>query len=138
MKKVLLQQEPIDAAEYMRSTGTAEDGAVLCFVGTARKSSMDKEVLYLDYEVYEGMAFRELEKIVDEAMKRWPVNDCCVVHRYGRVNIAEASIFISVSTPHRDDGFKALRFIIDTIKQTVPIWKKETYSDGSVWVSERT
>ncbi len=137
MKRILLQQEPIDVAALAASVGTPDDGAVLTFVGTARRLSQDKEVMYLHYEVYESMAARELEKIIDEAAAKWPVSDCCVVHRYGRVNIGEASIFIGVSTPHRDDGFKALRYIIDTIKKTVPIWKKEFYADGSVWVSER-
>jgi molybdopterin synthase catalytic subunit len=81
------------------------------------------------------MALREMERIADDAVKRWALSDCLIIHRRGRVDVGEASVFIAVSSPHRDEGFVSLRYIIDTIKKTVPIWKKEFYSDGSAWVS---
>jgi molybdopterin synthase catalytic subunit len=137
MKIVQMQKEPIDVTGLLHKSGTVEDGAILTFIGTARKNSMGREVHYLHYDVYEDMAMRELDKIVKHAVETWPLTNCIVIHRYGRVNIGEASVFIAVSVKHREEGFAALRYIIDTIKKTVPIWKKEHYADGSVWVSER-
>ncbi|TAL30369.1 MAG: molybdenum cofactor biosynthesis protein MoaE [Spirochaetes bacterium] len=137
MKKILIQENPLDTAALIRTVGTKEDGAVLSFIGTARRGSMGKSVLYLHYEAYETMAMKELGRIADEACSRWPLSDCVIVHRTGEVGLGEPSVFIGVSTPHRAEGFQALQFIIDTIKKTVPIWKKEFFEDGSMWVSER-
>jgi len=83
------------------------------------------------------MALKEMDRIADEAMAAWPITDCLIVHRMGRVDPDKASILVAVSSRHREEGFAALRFIIDTIKKTVPIWKKEVYADGSEWVSDR-
>jgi len=83
------------------------------------------------------MAVKELKKIAEEAVSRWSVTNCIVVHRFGTVGIGEPSILIAVSSPHRDAAFQAVRYIIDTVKKTVPIWKKEYYSDGEIWVSDR-
>lgn len=137
MKKIILQQDPIDVSALLKTAGTPEDGAILSFIGTPRRFSMDKEVEYLHYEAYESMAQKELQKIADTAMDKWPITNCIIVHRYGKVELGEASIVIAVSSGHRDEGFQSLRFIIDTIKKTVPIWKKEVYRDGSVWISDR-
>ncbi|HDP81467.1 MAG TPA: molybdenum cofactor biosynthesis protein MoaE [Spirochaetes bacterium] len=136
MEAVRLQTEPLDIAALGKGVGGSGDGAILSFVGTARDSSGGREVLYLFYEAYEAMALKELEKIARHAVERWGLGDCVVVHRHGKVAIGEPSVYIGVSSPHRAEGFEALRYIIDTIKQTVPIWKKEYYMDGSVWVSE--
>ncbi len=135
MIRVAIQKEPLDESAILKNLGTDADGAVVAFVGRARNFSEGKEVLYLEYEVYESMARSELEKICTTAVERWALSGCTVVHRYGRVGIGEASIFIAVSSPHRKESFAATMFIIDTIKQTVPIWKKEYYSDGSRWIS---
>ncbi|HNR89326.1 MAG TPA: molybdenum cofactor biosynthesis protein MoaE [Spirochaetota bacterium] len=132
-----IQDGPIDIAALCERAGTDADGAALLFVGRARNHSNGKAVTHLDYEAYRSMAVRELEKIAQDACGRWDVGACAIVHRVGRVAIGEASICIAVSSPHRDDAYRASRFIIDTIKKTVPIWKKEYYEDGSMWISER-
>jgi molybdopterin synthase catalytic subunit len=137
MKTIRLQNDPIDCAAFLSAIGTVEDGAVLTFIGTPRRDSAGRPVEHLFYEAYEGMALKEMEKIADEALATWPITDCLIVHRMGRVDPGQASILIAVSAHHRDEGFAALRFIIDTIKKTVPIWKKEVYTDGSEWVSDR-
>ncbi len=136
MFRVAIQKEPLNESEILENIGTDVDGAVVAFVGRARNFSEGKEVLYLEYEAYESMARRELEKICKTAFEQWPLSGCTVIHRYGRVEIGEASIVIGVSSPHRKEAFEAAMYIIDTIKQTVPIWKKEYYADGSMWVSE--
>ncbi len=136
MKKTAFQKEPIDVERIIRETGTRSDGALVSFTGRARNRSEGKEVLKLEYELYESMARKELEKIVDNAMEKWELSCCTVIHRYGTVNIGEASIVIAVSSPHRQDSFSACMFIIDEIKMKVPVWKKEFYSDGSVWITK--
>jgi len=134
MKKIILQTKPIDINQKI---GTVQDGSIVTFLGQARNKSKDKEVLYLEYEIYESMAQKELSKIVDKATSKWSLSNCLVIHRYGRVNIAEASILIAVSSPHRAESFQAAKYIIDEIKKKVPIWKKEFYSDGSQWITPR-
>jgi molybdopterin synthase catalytic subunit len=132
-----ISDHPIDTTAVIDRAGTDEDGAVIVFIGRARNRSNNREVRCLEYEVYPGMAGRELDKIAREACRRWGLGRCAIVHRTGRVAIGEASICIAVSSPHRDDAYQASRYIIDTIKKTVPIWKKEFFTDGSQWVSER-
>jgi molybdopterin synthase catalytic subunit len=138
MIRIILQKDPIDVAVHMNEVGTDEDGAVVSFIGRARCRSNNREVKYLEYEAYEGMAEKELRKIAQDAMERWHATTITIVHRFGRVEIGESSILISVSSAHRDEAFQSTRYIIDTIKKTVPIWKKEFYSDGSMWISERS
>lgn len=138
MLKVILQKGPIDNDAVLRETASDSDGAQVAFIGRARNESRGKSVTRLEYEVYDSMARKELEKIGSEVMDRWPVSRCTIVHRFGVVEIGESSVLIAVSSPHRDEAFQAVRYIIDTIKKTVPIWKKEFYSDGAVWVSDRS
>jgi molybdopterin synthase catalytic subunit len=137
MKKFHFQTDPIDIASVYSEVGQKVDGAIVSFIGCPRMKSNDREVTHLEYEIYEEMAESELGKIIDEAMKRWPITDCSVIHRHGRVLIGETSIIICASSPHRDEAFQAVHFIIDTIKKTVPVWKKEFYTDGSMWISDR-
>lgn len=137
MIKIILQKEPIDVAAHL-DAATDEDGAIVSFTGRARCRSDNREVRYLEYEAYEGMAEKELRRIARDAMERWHASTITIVHRFGRVEIGESSIVISVSSAHRDEAFQSTRYIIDTIKKTVPIWKKEFYSDGSMWISERS
>ncbi|MCP4130622.1 MAG: molybdenum cofactor biosynthesis protein MoaE [bacterium] len=138
MKKIIFQENPINNAGILAEVGTAADGAILTFAGRARNFSRGKEVSHLEYEIYESMARKEMEKIVDSALGKWSLSCCVVVHRYGRVAIGEDSIIIALSSPHRDEAYQASRYIIDTIKQTVPIWKKEFYTDGSKWIHDRS
>lgn len=136
MIQVVIQQEPIDLARVTAEAGTDLDGAVVVFIGRARNNANGRTVERLEYEVYDGMAHRELRKAADDASARWSLNSCTVVHRYGPVSIGEASIVIAASAPHRGEAFEAVRYIIDTVKEKVPIWKKEYYSDGSSWIHE--
>ncbi|MBN1533553.1 MAG: molybdenum cofactor biosynthesis protein MoaE [Spirochaetes bacterium] len=130
----MIQQEAIDVAKYSCQLGSDADGAVVTFTGRARNMSGDKAVEYLVYDIYNGMAINEMQRIVDEAMERWRLGSCLVVHRYGKLAIGETSVFIGVSSPHREESFASSRYIIDEIKHRAPIWKKEYYSDGSRWI----
>jgi molybdopterin synthase catalytic subunit len=136
MKRTAFQKGPIDVEKIIRETGSESDGALVSFTGMARNRSEGKDVMKLEYELYESMALKELDKIVDDAVERWKLSFCTVIHRYGTVNIGEASIVIAVSSPHRKESFSACMFIIDEIKTRVPVWKKEFYSDGSIWITE--
>jgi molybdopterin synthase catalytic subunit len=135
MKKITLQNEPIDIALVMNEAGSDSDGAVVSFIGRARNNSNGKPVLYLEYEAYSEMARKQLQKVIDDAAARWALGSCILVHRTGRVDVGEASIIIAASSPHRQEAFQAVQFIIDTIKAHIPIWKKEFYPDGSSWIN---
>jgi molybdopterin synthase catalytic subunit len=126
--------EPIRESSVIEAVRSPKAGAVVTFDGRVRKTSREQTVSHLVYEAYESMALRELEKLVDEARARWPLEGIGVLHRVGRLEIEETSVFIAVSAAHRADAFAACRYLIDSIKQTVPIWKKEFFQDGSVWV----
>jgi len=136
MIEVTFQEKPIDIADIFNRAGTDADGAVVTFTGRARNNTRGRNVEHLEYELYSDMARKELEKICENAAGRWSLNTCIVAHRYGKVEIGEITIVIAVSSPHRDESYQASRFIIDTIKQRVPIWKKEFYEDGSQWISD--
>ncbi len=138
MKKILLQKDPIDISKVINEVGTEEDGAIAVFVGRPRKDSNSKEVKFIEYEIFQSMAFKEIEKIVNDIFLKWPVTHCVVVHRFGRVELREASIIIAASSPHREEAFSSVRYVIDTIKKTVPIWKTEFYSDGTSRVYDRS
>ena len=134
MRKIEFQIDSIDVVSLLTQCGSNEDGAIVTFVGQARNNTKGQKVEYLEYELFDNMAKSELNKIADFAINEWNLNDCIVIHRYGKVEIGEPTIYIAVSSPHRDEAYKASRYIIDTIKKTVPIWKKEFYSDGSHWI----
>ena len=138
MKKILIQNEEIDIAKTLAEVGTEEDGAVAVFIGRPRKDIEIQEVKYIDYEAFESMAVKEIEKIVDDSFTRWPITDCVIIHRFGRVELKDASILIVVSSPHREEAFLAVKYIIDTLKKTVPIWKTEHFADGSSKVYDRS
>lgn len=114
---------------------SASCGAINTFVGTVRNQTKGKTVLYLDFEAYEPMALKEMHKIADQAIERWPIEHISFVHRVGKLEIGDEAVFIAVSTPHRKASFEACQFCIDTLKETVPIWKKEVFEDGEVWVA---
>ncbi len=131
---IRLIRDPIFAPEILKSVGSDRAGALVTFDGRVRNHSQGRGVLYLYYEAYPEMALRELEKIVGEARRRWELEGVAVTHRLGRLEIGESSVFVAVSSPHRGEAFEACRFVIDTLKSTVPIWKKEYFEDGEVWV----
>ena len=113
------------------------DGALCLFVGVVRNENGGKAVLRLEYEAYEEMALSLMAEIEEEARRRWPVSELRMVHRLGPMGIGEASVAVAVAAPHRGESFAACRFAIDTLKQTVPIWKKEFAADGEYWVDDR-
>jgi len=128
-----LTENAIDPLACLREVESTGSGASLLFVGTTRDHFEGRAVQELAYEAYPEMAVREMEAIISEIALRWPGSRCVIVHRLGVVPAGEASVAIAVSTPHRAEAYEASRFAIDTLKKTVPIWKKEIYADGSAW-----
>jgi molybdopterin synthase catalytic subunit len=126
--------DPIDAAALVRHVHTDSDGAIVTFDGCVRDNSHGRRTLYLDYESYESMALAKLKEIAAEIHAKFAIDRVVIAHRLGRLEIGETSVFIAVSAPHRASAFEACRFAIDTLKRTVPIWKKEYFADGAVWV----
>jgi molybdopterin synthase catalytic subunit len=132
---ISLTHEPIDCGLVLASVACNDAGAVVLFLGTTREFTHGRRTASLDYECYPEMAEKKLHELEHEARHRWPIVDCHIVHRLGHLPLGEASIAIAVSSPHRGDAFAAGQWLIDTIKQVVPIWKKENWSDGtSEWV----
>jgi MoaE-MoaD fusion protein len=128
-----ITREPIDAAGVVANIKRGEDGAAVVFEGIVRNQTRGRKTLYLDYEAYEEMACKEMETLAAKALTQFAVRDVALVHRLGRLEIGETSVLIVVSSAHRAAGFEACRWLIDTLKRTVPIWKKEYFEDGSVW-----
>jgi molybdopterin synthase catalytic subunit len=123
----------IDTGALARQVRADEDGAVATFDGCVRNRSHGRETLYLEYEAYETMALAKMKEITTEVHARFAVDRLAMVHRLGRLEIGETSVFIAVSAAHRGAAFDACRYAIDTLKKTVPIWKKEFFADGAVW-----
>lgn len=135
MIDIQISSSPLNIAACIDAVITADCGGIDVFIGTVRNATAGKKVLRLEYEAYESMALKEMYKIADEASRKWPVENMVIHHRTGILQIADAAVIIAVSAPHRGAAFEACRFTIDTLKQTVPIWKKETFEDGEVWVA---
>lgn len=129
-----LVREPIDIPKIAASLQKPEDGAVVVFEGIVRNHSNNKAVRFLEYDAYEPMALLKLEEIGALAKKEFEIRDIAIVHRLGHMDIGECSTVIVVASAHRGPAFDACRFTIDKIKQIVPIWKKEFFEDGAVWV----
>jgi MoaE-MoaD fusion protein len=110
-----------------------EDGAIVIFDGIVRNSSRGRRTLYLDYEAYEQMALKELQELANQALQKFAIRNVAMIHRLGRIEIGESSVLIAVFSAHRAAAFDACRWVIDTLKRTVPIWKKEYFEDGVVW-----
>jgi molybdopterin converting factor subunit 1 len=128
-----LVRERIDTEHVMQAIKQGSDGAVTVFEGIVRDNSRGRRTLFLDYEGYEGMALGELEKLATEALRQFAIRDVVIVHRLGRLEIGETSVLIAVASAHRGPAFDACRWVIDRLKKTVPIWKKEHFADGAVW-----
>ncbi len=131
---VLVQHEPIDGQALIRSVRTDRDGAVALFLGTVRDHTEGRNVTGLQYSAYEEMALQELERVRDQALEQFEITRAAVVHRLGALEIGATSVAVAVAAPHRAAAFDACRFMIDTLKHTVPIWKKETFEDGEAWI----
>jgi MoaE-MoaD fusion protein len=126
-------RQKINVEEIRQRLAHPEDGAAVVFDGVVRNNTRGRRTFYLDYEAYEVMALNEMEKLARAALERYKVRDVRAVHRLGRLEIGESSIVIAVASAHRGAAFDACRWLIDTLKRTVPIWKKEYFEDGAVW-----
>jgi MoaE-MoaD fusion protein len=131
--EIRIVRERIDAAAVSERLKRPEDGAVVIFDGVVRDNTRGRRTLYLDYEAYEPMALQQIKSLAAQAQERFAVRAASIVHRLGRLEIGETSVLIVVAAAHRGAAFEACRWIIDTLKKTVPIWKKEYFDDGAVW-----
>jgi molybdopterin synthase catalytic subunit/molybdopterin converting factor small subunit len=131
--QIALVREPIDAAAIEHAIKSGADGAVCIFDGIVRDNTRGRATLHLDYEAYEEMALKQMHLLRSEAIEHFGVRDVAIVHRLGRLVVGETSVFIAVASAHRGAAFDACRWVIDTLKKTVPIWKKEQFVDGSIW-----
>ncbi|QJW88810.1 molybdenum cofactor biosynthesis protein MoaE [Spirosoma taeanense] len=132
---VAITTDPIDVTSALEHLHSGQAGAIDLFLGVVRDNTKDRPVDRLEYEAYDRMAISEMQKIADEANRRWPLLRHVIIHRKGTLQTGEMAVLIGVATAHRADAFEACRYIIDTIKETVPIWKKEVFTDGEVWVN---
>lgn len=128
-----LTRHPILAEPFVAQAKQGEDGAVVVFDGIVRNNTRGRQTLHLDYEAYEQMAEKQIQNLAAEARTRFGVRHVTIVHRLGRLAVGETSVLIVVASAHRAQAYEASRWLIDTLKKTVPIWKKETFSDGVVW-----
>ena len=131
---IQLTREPLDRDALVAATSHPSVGGIVVFEGVVRDNARGKQVRYLQYETYQEMAEEQIRTILGEAQQRWGVERAAVAHRFGRLEIGEASVIIVVASPHRGEAFEACRYIIDTLKKTVPIWKKEVATNGEEWV----
>ena len=130
---VQLQGEPIRTDAILAQLKNGDDGAAVIFDGIVRNNTRGRKTLHLDYEAYEPMALERMQALVREAKQRYSVREIVLLHRLGRLQIGETSVWIAVAAAHRAAAFDACRWIIDTLKKTVPIWKKEYFEDGAIW-----
>lgn len=130
-----LTRSPIEAEQLVAAAKGAEDGAVVVFDGIVRNHSHGRQTLHLDYEAYEEMAAKQMQQLAGEARTRFGVRHVTMIHRLGRLEVGDTSVLIVVASAHRAQAFEACRWLIDTLKKTVPIWKKETFVDGAVWAA---
>lgn len=130
-----ITDQPIDVQKIISAASRKEAGAVNTFIGTVRNNTSGNKVVRLEYEAYEPMAISEIQKIIDRTTEQWNLTGFAVSHRVGVLQPGEIAVVVAVSTPHRKDSFAACQSIIDTLKQTVPIWKREFFENGDEWVS---
>ena len=135
LRKTLFDPKVSDhRGRIVKNTG---DGALVVFEGIVREHSRGKQVRALVYEAYGSMAQKQIEQLAEEAARRWPITNLAVVHRTGTLQVGEVSVVIAVGAPHRGEAFDACEWLIDELKRTVPIWKKEIYTEGEAWVDDR-
>ncbi|MBM7601637.1 molybdopterin synthase catalytic subunit [Virgibacillus halotolerans] len=136
-KNVWITREPIEINDVIAKVVRPEAGAVNTFIGTVREFTKGKRTLYLEYQAYVSMAEKKLAEICDEIDQRWDNTETAIAHRVGRLEITDIAVVIAVSTPHRKDAFAASRYAIERIKEMVPIWKKEHWEDGDLWIGDQ-
>jgi len=132
---IKISSEPLNIQSCIDWVMTPQCGGIDVFIGTVREVTNGKTVVRLEFEAYEKMAMNEMKKIAEEVLQNWPVHKIVIHHRTGILYIGEIPVVIAVSAAHRDAAFEACRYTIDTLKKTVPIWKKEIFEDGEVWVA---
>lgn len=132
---IVITHNTIDIQNVIHSAESADAGAVNVFIGTVRSKTDEKKVIKLEYEAYEPMAILELKKIIEMAKEKWNLKGWAISHRVGLLGVGDVAVVVAVSTAHRKESFEACQFIIDSLKQTVPIWKKEIFEGGEEWVS---
>ena len=135
---VTIGRAPIDVAALERAVTDPHAGAIVTFAGTTRADNAGRNVIRLEYEAYEPMALSEMRRLAREAGERWQIVRIAISHRVGLVDIGETSVAIAVSAAHRAEAFEACRFAIDRLKEVVPIWKKEHFEGGEVWIGCQT
>ncbi len=128
---IALTSEAIDVAGVTAHVRSTRAGAVCVFLGTAREFTGDRRTVVLEYEAYAGMAERALAELDAQARRRWPIVESAIVHRVGRLELGDVAVAVAVSAPHRREAFEACQWLMDTIKEVVPIWKKEEWADGA-------
>jgi molybdopterin synthase catalytic subunit len=127
--------EPIDSQAVIHLVESPEAGAVTAFIGSVRVQNLGKKVVALEYEAYEPMALSKMQSIANQAQARWKIDKIAIYHRVGKLQIGDTAVVVAVSTVHRREAFEACQYLIDTLKEVVPIWKKEIYADGEVWIA---
>lgn len=135
MIDIKISKHALDTAYCIAQATDPACGGMAVFIGSVRNKTQGKEVVRLEYECYEGMALKEMEKIAADAIRIYDIKNVCIHHRVGTLKIGDDAVVIAVNAPHRDAAFAACRYTIDTLKQTVPIWKKEIFEDGEEWIS---
>lgn len=132
-----ITHEPISVEKVIQKVIRNEAGAITTFIGTVREWTNGKRTLYLQYEAYDKMAVKMLQKIGQEIKDKWPNSKCAITHRVGRLEITDIAVVIAISTPHRKDAYEANQYAIERIKEIVPIWKKEYWEDGEMWIGNQ-
>ena len=135
MIDILISSEPLQLQACIDKVMAPECGGIDVFIGTVRNSTKGRTVVQLEFEAYETMALKEMQKIAEEVATKWPVHNIVIHHRIGVLQVGDIPVIIAVSAAHRGAAFDACRYAIDTLKQTVPIWKKEVFEDGETWVA---
>ena len=135
MIEIKLSEQPLNPQDCIDYVSSDSSGGTAVFIGTVRNNTKGRPVVRLEFEAYKPMAISEMEKIAKTAQQRWKAEKIAIHHRVGTLQIGAIAVIIAVSTPHRKAAFEACEFAIDTLKQTVPIWKKEIFEDGEVWVA---
>lgn len=135
-KRIIIEiVDTIDTAQVYSELSHAHSGGTCVFIGSVREFTANEEVVSLEFETYENMALKEMEKIASEAAEKWKLNKVLIRHAVGAKNVQEPVVIVGASSAHRTECFEACRFLIDTLKEKVPIWKKEIFRNKSVWVS---
>ncbi len=132
---IKISADPLEIKSCIDWVMSPECGGIDVFIGTVRNATKGKKVVRLEFEAYESMAINEMNKIAEDVLKKWPVQKILIHHRTGILQTGDVPVIIAVAAAHRDAAFDACRYTIDTLKQTVPIWKKEVFEDGEVWVA---